>query len=299
MKKYVPLGCMFMIGLFNSASAEELELFNALVMPAESWNWADAKIQKKENGLLVTEINKAGDYGSVFVDERFPFHPAAKIKLRVDEVLSGDYTMQVLSFVGNTHIQTLDSVKSSRQTGVQEFEMSGLKLPPESQAVLFKLWVGGAEGASTKLGNLTYSLPVAPDAIVKDDAFASSNEWEAVDVVLNYLPQRGVEVKLAEGKSYGSILYRPLLTRSDDAYLFVHVPGATSGSVTMQVVVLDSAGAYIQSIDVLPAFGAGWRSVRLGQIEWPEGATHFRVKLWVGGTAATEVSFNRLLLLSR
>lgn len=281
----------------GALSAEEIELFNAQTAPEEAWSWSDARIRKQDNRLVVTEINKQGMVGNVFPENRFPYHPGGVVALDVESVPSGSYTFQVMAFAGATPIFTVEPVKDSTQAGPFEIPLAKLNLPPETQSILFKLWVGNAEGASAVLKNLRYTVPVAPDVVLLDERFASPTDWTASDCVLASATQ-GVRMSLSEGKSFGNILLNQTLGWDDNAWLLVHAPEVSAGTITLQLAAFNGMGEYLESVDAIHAVGAGWHGIRLGQVAWPQGTLKFQVKLWLGGASESSAVFDRLLLMN-
>ena len=199
---------------------------------------------------------------------------------------------------GKTHIGTIDPVKDATDPGRREIRMADLDVPAECDTILLKLWVGGAEGATTLLNNLTYTVQMSPEDIRNDENFGKAEVWEATDVRLSHTDDSAT-VELADGKSFGSALYQPLLPRSDEGRLLVHASAVTGGTLTLQIVAFGPEGRYIASVDAIPSFTSGWRGIALNRIAWPEGTTHFRVKLWLGGTGGASAVLDRLLLLAR
>lgn len=286
-----------MAGLMAAGSmawGEELVLFDAQRAPEEAWSWSDAKIQRRSDQLIVSEINKAGDYGNVFVDTHYPYHPDAVLSVDVRSVLNGSYTIQVLAFQGETHIHTVDPIKNSVSTGSRALPMRDLKLPPETQSVRFKVWVAGAEGAAIALGNLRYSRTIEAEQIVLDEPLKTLTYWEA-DGTIPELVDGGVRVTLEEGAGFGSLLYEPMRTRRDGGQLMIHAPRVHYGTITIQLVCFDRDHLYLESVDAIRAVGAGWHGVSLGGVKWPDRTAYYKVKIWLGGEPGAEAVIGRLL----
>ncbi len=276
--------------------AEELILFDAQRAAEEAWSWSDAKIQRRGDQLVIVENNKSGDYGNVFVDTHYPYHPDAVLAVDVRSVLNGTYTIQVLAFQGETHIHTVDPIKNSASTGSRALPMRDLKLPPETQSVRFKVWVAGAEGAAIALGNLRYSRMIETDQIVLDEPMKTLTYWEA-DGTSPELVEGGIRVTLAEGASFGSLLYEPMRARRDDGQLMIHTPRVHYGTITIQLVCFDRDHLYLESVDAIRAVGTGWHGVSLAGVKWPDRTAHYKVKIWLGGEPGAEAKLARLLEL--
>ncbi len=293
------LAGMLGLGLTAAGAAEpieSIELFNARTAPEEAWGWSDARIRDKGDRLVVTEINKRGSLGNVFPEHRFPYHPRAEIHLDCREAPIGAYSFQVMAFAGDTLIGAAEPIKDAASGGRHRFGMAGLALPPETQAVLFKIWVSGAEGASVVLDQLRYTLPVAPADILFDESFDDAGPWTAEHAEIAR-DGTGVRMTLRDGRAFGNFLIEPLLARRDGAWLLVHTPEVRGGTLTIQLAAFDAGGEYIGSVDALPAVGGGWHGIRLGLVNWPDGAEQFRVKIWLSGAPAASARVDRLLLL--
>ncbi|HMP74988.1 MAG TPA: hypothetical protein PKE12_01710 [Kiritimatiellia bacterium] len=280
----------------NLASAGELELFNARTAPEEGWSWSDARIRKHGNHLQIVEINKQGDVGNVFVEQRFPYHPRGEITLHTREMAQGVHTFQVMGFAGDTPLRAVEPVKDASRAGSHVLRMRDLRLPPETQSVLFKIWVGGAEGAALELEEFRYVLPVDADDILVEERFGPETEWIADDVV-GQVDAAGLRLTLAAERSFGSVLINRLMARHDASWLLLHLSAVEAGTITVQFAAFDGSGDYLDSIDAIPAVVGGWHGVRLGDIAWPAGTAHFRVKVWLGGSASANAVLARLLVL--
>ncbi len=279
------------------ALAEDLEIFNAQTAPEAGWGWSEARIRKRGDKLIVTEINKTGVVGSVYFDQRFPLLSAGRVVLDVEAVPSGVYTLQVLSFLGSSPLLSDEPVKNSNRPGRFDISVSDLKLPTEAQSILFKLWLGQSEGANMILNNLRYYIPLPPEDVIFDDHFADSAKWSATDSILRPFSS-GYEMTLSEGKPYGNILLNHDFASDGHSWLLVHIPKVERGTITVQLVAFDSNGDYSQSIDAIVAVGAGWHGVRTDSIEWPPKVGKFQVKIWLGGDSNCSAEFARLLLIA-
>lgn len=279
-----------------ATQAAELELFNARSIEEDQWTWSDARMEKNDYGLLVTEINKTGDYGNVFVDRRLPYHPAGRVDLDVAQIMSGAFTLQALAFVGDTHIHTAELIKGSTRTGPQSFALDRFEFPPETQSVLFKLWAVETEGASLLLNDLRYVLPIEETGILRDEQVDRAEHWEGSDLIVTPVTT-GVRATLVEGKAYGNLLFGPMFPRAETSTLLLNVPEMSYGVLTLQLAAFNSSGEFIEAFDVIKRFGAGWHGIPLDRLAWPDTAAQFRIKLWLEGTAGAEAIIDRVLLL--
>ena len=130
------------------AGAEEWNLFQASSAGADVWSWGGARIKQDGAELVILENNADGDYGDVYVSDRFPRLPGGVIKWQVGRVMAGTYTLQVLAFRGDTVVGSVDLAKDSAGTDMKMAQVDSMNLPPEADQLMFKVWVSGAEGAS-------------------------------------------------------------------------------------------------------------------------------------------------------
>lgn len=288
------MGMMVVSGA--AAWATPLELFNAQNLAEADWSWSDARVRKQQATWVITEIHKQDTAGNVFVERRFPVHPDGEIAINVQAVPRGALTFQVLAFAGETPIYTAEPLKNVTRPGRHVLNIRDLGLPSQTQSLLFKLWVSEAEGASAVLDELRYYIPLFPDLLVLDETVGASSAWVATDAQWA-VSGSGGHLTLAADKSYGSALFDRWLNRADDQWLLLHAPIVKAGTLTLQLVAFDEAGAYLESVDVVAAFGRGWHGIPLSQVAWPEGAAQFKVKLWLGGTPDAEAVVERVLLL--
>ena len=278
------------------SSAEILELFNARIAPEEAWSWSDARARKRGEQVVITEINKQGNLGNVYPERRFPYHPEAELLVECRDMPKGAYSVQVMGFAGDVPIETIDLIKESAKGGRHIFRLAERGLNPKTQSVLFKVWVGGVEGATVELDELRYTLALPANDIVFDEQFAAPGRWipEHASIAQG---SPGLTLSLQAGHAYGNLLLDALLARDDSSWLLIHAPAVSAGTLTIQVVAFDGQGDYLASVDAIPAVSSGWHGVRLGQLDWPAGAAQFRVKLWLGGSPGARVTIARVLLL--
>lgn len=276
---------------------ESLELFKASTAGADAWVWGDARIKDQDGLLVVTEESNSENYGDVFVSDRFPFLPRATVQLDVVDVPKGNYTFQVLGFKGQEHVATADLAKSSTESGLRTFTLDELGLPPDVEQIGFKVWVGGVEGATTRIKELSYIADLAHTRVLLDERSENLKTWENESLVLSTDPLGRTVLGLGSDSAYGSILNRQAVDQHDHLILLLGLADVQDGSVSAQLVLFGPDGAYQDSVDAIQHAGAGWHSASLDPLFQTQSASSFRVKLWVGGGASTRIRLNRLLVL--
>ena len=279
------------------SSAETLELFNARTAPEEAWSWSDARARKRGDRVIITEINKQGSLGNVFPERRFPYHPGAELQFECRDMTGGAYSLQVMAFAGDTPIGTLDLIKESATGGRHIFRLAERGLDPKTQSILFMVGVGGVVGATVELDELRYMIEFPAENIAFDERFVAPGRWTPEHASLAQ-GSSGLVLSLQTGHAYGNLLLDSLLARDDASWLLLHAPTVSAGTLTIQVVAFDDQGQYLSSVDAVPAVSAGWHGVRLGQLDWPAGATQFKVKFWLGGSPGANATIARVLLLT-
>ncbi len=286
------LACVCVAG----ALAEEMVFFQSSSAGSDAWSWGGAKIKSEVDGLLITETNPDGAYGDVFPSDRFPYIPSARITLNVGKVLSGTYTLQALCFKGSVFFKSVDIVKDAKATGDQTFRVAQLGLPPETQSIMFKLWVGNQEGASIKVKELKYALSVLPGGVLVDERFDHPSKWTPEDLVLT--PGAGPFVMgLAPEKTYGSMSWESPVEKDPLSILLVHVAEARSSVVTVQLDLLGENGEFIRAVDAVKDVGTGWHGVPLATLDLPAEAAKYKIKIWMSAGVAGTARLDRLLVL--
>lgn len=278
------------------AAGEDLVLFSAANAGADVWSWGEARIERDGALLNITERNRTGDYGDVFVSDRLAYLPGGLIKMDVKRVLSGGYTLQVLAFKGDSHVATADVVKDSIRVGPQILKLGATTLPEDTEAVVFKIWVAGMEGAGILLRELKYYLPI-DDASVLMDLRVDPTTSCAADNVLWTPAAGGGTMALPPEFTYGSVLFPQYVDRDGAETLVLHTTDLRDGSITAQVVAFDEQDTYLDSRDVLKRVESGLKTADLGTLEWPEGTVKFRVKLWLEGTEGCSAVIRRVLVV--
>lgn len=268
------------------AFAEDLTLFQASSAGPDAWGWGDAKMKKAKEGLSIQENGKSKPVGDVFVLERFAYMPEGILELDVSQMVTGTYTLQILAFKGDANIATTDVLTESKIGGKQVFPLDKIKLPPETERITFKIWVGGTRGASVVLNELKYSVSIPVEKITFDKPI-NSNTTEVVTDKTTWMPaDNGGTIALKSNEPselIGSAVLPDVMKNPKEGTLLLDVPSVKNGNISIQLVAFDDKASYLNSVEVLTKVGAGWHAVRLSQVLWPEGTETFKVKIWIGG----------------
>ena len=280
-----------------SAQADELVLFSAATSGPDVWSWGKAQIVQQADGtFLVREKNKDGAYGDVFTSERCSFMQEGLIELDVAKVIAGKYTLQVLAFQGESLLTSVDAIKNSTQAGKQTVHVGTIGLPPQTEYILFKLWVTDEEGAALQLKDLRYIMPFATDRILLDrkidPATPCSMEkatWQAAAT--------GGTLTLSTNESYGAVLFSEPIAKSYQGTLMIHAPAVQNGVLTIQLCALDKNGAYLGSVDAIKRVPGGWQKAELGSVQWPAETDSFQVKVWLEGSEAASATISQIVIL--
>ncbi len=280
----------------GACRAEEFELYSAAAAGAAAWSADNARIVQKGRTLVITEDNRSGSFGCVFLTKTLPFLPDASLEIDVKQVVAGNYNVQALAFKGNNHIHTSDIVETSNRPVKQKLPLKFMGFPPETESILVKVWVTDIDGACIRLNDIRYGLDVAPEKIGLDETLIEAAAWKADNC--SWTPGAdGARITLSPGKNSGSLEREQRVKKPANGLLFLQIPDANGGLLTVQLVVFDAQGNYLESIDALAGIGAGSCSVKLDALKWPEGAAEFSVKLWLNGTANASARVKRLAVL--
>jgi hypothetical protein len=291
--------CMIWIGLAVRAAAapvEEITFFQASAAGPDAWSWAGARVIDSGGKLLISEQNKDGDYGDAFVADAFAYYPSGRLVLDVDSVREGVYTLQILCFKGKEMFHSVDAIKGSRKPGRHPIELSTLSLPPETGSVMFKIWVAESEGAAVRLNDLVYTVPIIPEKVGFDARFTDPAKWAGDQARLTRSGTIG-RLELTGTATFGSILNTARRPNNPDDRILLQVQPVAGSTVTLQLVAFDAEGMHLGSVDAIKDVGAGWHGARLGSLAWPDGATQFEFKIWLGGKAGATADLMRLLIL--
>lgn len=282
--------------LCAAAPAEEIVFFDAETAGELAWSWGSARLQREGTRMIVKETNKTSGYGDVYPSSQFPYVPDAEVKLGIGRVRSGSYTFQILCFRGQL-LRTVDVIKDSKESGDRTFRLGNLEVPPETQSVMFKLWVANEEGASLILRSLKYSLDVDKDKVLADITFKETSPWKRTDVVA--LPVTGgMRVTPVFGKAVGNMGLERGFPATNSGAVILYVPQAARSVASLQLDILNASNQFMQAINVFDNVGSGWHGSPLSILPWPEGAAAYKVKLWVSGQEGAYVDFGRLLVLA-
>lgn len=288
-----------LLAVCATARAEDLVFFKASTAGQDVWSWAGARAKMQGGELRLIESNPAGDYGDAFVADRLPYLDGGVILLDVSAVDSGTYTLQLLGFKGATHASTAEPVKDVAQPGRHEIRLPAPGLAADTDTVMLKLWVGGAEGAVTRVRELTYRAPVNTERALVDDRFADLGAWtvEQDRLALARGPS-GAVLQLQGSHTFAPASRRGTLPREQDAIVLVHVV-STPGTATLQLDTFDAGGAFVGAVDLIKDAGAGWHAAPLSRAAWPGGAASYALKLWVGGNPGSATVIDRIVVAPR
>ncbi|HBA83669.1 MAG TPA: hypothetical protein DCZ95_06195 [Verrucomicrobia bacterium] len=298
MNKWMKTYGMMMAGMLMacSAGAEELVFFQSSVAGADAWSWGGAKAKQEADLLTVVENNPNGGYGDVYPSDVLPYIPGARLEFNVSSVVAGNYTLQILCFRGSVYFKTIDVIKDSKKVGAQVLKMSDLTLPPETQSIMFKLWVANSEGASLKLKELKYSMPLAAGSLSIDERFKNIDAWKATDLeaVAN---DAGISLAMSPDKTFGCLAWEKTIPADKQSFILIHIAEAKSSVISVQLETLDGEGQFIMPVDAIKDVGAGWHGAALSMLELSAETTQYQIKLWMAGGTAAKGRIDRLLIL--
>jgi hypothetical protein len=279
------------------AVAEDMVLFSAAKVGADIWGWGGARIVAMDDKLKIVENNRTGDFGDVYVTDKFAYVPEALIELNVDRIIAGEYTLQVLAFKGDSHVGTFDVFKGCSSAGLQKFKLNSAPLPTDTETIMFKIWVAGIEGASIVIKDLRYFMPVDPASVLSDNVVTMGTSC-TTDKAVWAPTDNGGTITLAAGESYGAVLFPDEIVKPEKGgSLILQIPSVINGSITAQIAVMNENGTYVGSLDAIPRTGSGLRMARLDTLQWPPNAVRFQVKVWLEGAEGCSATIKRVLVL--
>ena len=278
------------------AVAEEIVFFDAATAGDGVWSWGSARIKAEAGRLVVREANLKDAYGDVYPSDMFPYAPKARLSLDVERIFAGTFTLQVLCFRGPSLLQTIDLIKDSKEARSRVFRMSDVGVPPETQGVMFKLWVANAKGASLVLKDLRYSLEVPGDKLVASVDFRDLSAWtnHAMEVQST---DNGVLLMPTGVEKAGSMWWTRSVEATRTGSIILHVPQVSKSVTTLQLDVFDRDDQYLGAVNVFENVGSGWHGSPMSVLRWPEGAARYQVKLWAAGGEGSFVGVDRLLIV--
>ena len=291
------LAAVLFAGAF-AATAAELLLFSAADAGADVWSWGHAQIKQQEGSLLVQEKNADGMYGDVYTSDRCSYMSDGLLELDVLRVISGKFTLQVLAFHGESLIQTIDVIKNSVQAGKQTVHLGTIGLPPETDSILFKVWVADAEGAAIELKDLRYTVPFATERVLLDRKIDTSTPCSAEKASWNAGATGGGTLTLNPSETYGAVLFTEPIKKNYQGNLMVYATSVKGGVLTVQLCALDVNGAFLGSVDVIKRVPGGWHKAALGEVQWPAETDSFQVKIWLEGGEAASATINQFVILN-
>lgn len=294
--RFVVAGLMMVGAMLAQASGEEVQLFQASKAGEEAWVWGSARAKLKGGKFVVSLHDKEAGAGNAYVATRFPYFPDGKVELTVSGVSAGDYTLQVLGFRNNAHIDTAEVIAHATAPAKKSFLLKDAGLTNGVDEILLKVWVGGAKDAATTIEELTYSLSLEGHDVLLDERFQNMDSWENESLVLRVTGERAV-LSLKPDTTFGSILFRKQFAKQDGLKLLWNIARIDNGDATLQIVGFDKDGKYVNSMDGVKNVRGGWHAVSFPIPGWPPEVESFQIKLWVGGQPTAAAKFGRMLVV--
>ena len=283
----------FLLGILQSAAAEEVALFSAAAAGPDAWVWEGAKLTQQDGKLMLARA--AGEFGDVYLQDRFAFIPEASLDVDVDSVVAGTYSVQVLAFKGATYLGAVDLLKDTSQVGLKTYPLGKLSVPAGTETITFKLWISKSIGSATVFNELKYYAPVDPALIIFDKVLDASTVAAAEQV--DWTPGDGGGVMVLQtNATLGSVVLSDQIARPVTGTLLVDVADVKDATLTAQLCAFDGGGGYLDSVDVIKKATSGM-SIPLGPVAWPDGTSTFQLKLWIGGSAGASATIKRVLVL--
>ena len=278
----------------QAAMADEAILFSAAVAGPDVWVWEGAKLTANGGKLILARA--AGDVSDVYLQDHFAYTPDASFDVDVDSVSAGaTYSVQLLAFKGATYLGAVDLLTDTAQVGLRTFQLGELPVPEGTETVTFKLWISQTIGSSVIFNELKYYEPIDPARIVYDQRIESSTT--VIPEQVRWAPSdNGGWIELQTNTSVGSIVFPNQIERLVSGTLVIDVADVKNGTLTAQLCVFNSDGVYLSSIDLVEK-ATGSMSVPLKRVVWPEGASTFQLKLWLGGSSGASATIKRVLIL--
>ncbi len=277
------------------SNAEEIVVFDAFNAGDEVWHWGGAKAKTADGVITISEMNPDGNYGDAFPDVKIPLLPRLAIDTYIQSVDTGAYTIQLMAFKGDQFLSSMDVVTGSTEPGPHVIDPSTVQLPPDADSVRIKFWAVHAEGATFTLSRLRASASLPADSIRIDDMLKPSSGLELDKT--EWAESDGEEVlKLSDGATFGSILRPDSFPLHDNTVILFHAPSILGGVMTLQLVLFDTNGLYLDSIDAVKHEGAGWHSTRPANLALPDRAAAAAVKIWIAGGPDVRLKPGRLIV---
>lgn len=284
---------MLCLCVARSAMAEEVVLFSAAAAGPDAWVWEGAKLTQQDGKLTLARA--AGDFGDVYLQDRFAYIPEAALDVNVDSVVAGTYSVQVLAFKGMTYLGAVDLLKDVSQVGLKTYPLNKLSLPAGTETVTFKLWISKSIGSATVFSDLKYYVQIDPARVVYDKRVDASTV--VVPEQADWTPgaEGGVMV-LQTNATLGAVVLSDQIAKPLTGTLILDAADVRNGTLTVQACAFDANGGYLDSIDLIKKATAGI-SIPLGPVAWPEGTSTFQVKIWLGGSAGGCATIKCVLVL--
>ncbi len=282
--------------------AEDFVLFKASQAGDEAWTWGAARIKAREGGVLrITENSPTNDAGDVVVSDQFPYMPGGKVFFDVGRVTAGNYTLQILCFKGGAYFHTAEPVSHIKSTNQHAFTLGTLGLPADTESIMFKIWVSGAELASIDVNELMFVDNIDLTGADIDEHFETVERWTPDADKIQVVAEDGAGARLTvkAGAGFGSITMVDAVSIQPGQEILFKVGEAKSARVTLQLNLLDAMGEFIEARDVISNVGPGMHGLRLDGQKWPAGASSIRPKIWISGKDDANALIERLVVFKR
>jgi hypothetical protein len=298
-KRIVLFFCiLFAAELYVAAGQpEDLEIFRASRRGDDVWAWSKGRAAWRSRRLVVSENNHGGGYGDVYTADRYPYFRGGIVEVDVDEVLAGQYVVQAMCFKAGQYIDSVTLLHSSTNTGRFTVKLSDLYVPSGTEEIGFKVWVEKAEGASTAFSELFYHVAIDQQQLTFNETFEREGRWETQHLDMRIGGGRAVLV-LDEGERLGAVLSEGRWPIRQVGRLLFSVMMVDKGDVSVQAVVFDGDGKYVESVSLLENIGTGFHARGLENVSWPRDADTMLLKIWLSGMDAGAV-FDRVMLTRR
>lgn len=282
--------------------AEEFVFFDSTRVGDEAWTWGAARIKAREGGVLrITENSPTNDAGEVFVSDPFPYMPGGKVLFDVGKVTAGNYTLQVLCFKAGTYFHTAEPVSHIKSTNQHVFTLGTLGLPEDTESILFKVWVSGADMASIDVNQLKFTDTIDLTAASLDEKFSAVARWTPDEGKVTFVSEEGVGARLTvlRGAGFGSVTMVDAISIQPGQEILFKVGPVDSARVTLQLNLHDATGEFLEARDVVGNVGSGTYGVRLDGQKWPSAASSIVPKIWVSGNDEASAIVERLIIFKR
>jgi hypothetical protein len=289
----VAVAVVFLAAGLASALAGEVVLFSAMAAGPDAWIWEGAKLTARDGKL--TFARDKGEQSDVYLGDRFAYVPGAQIKIDVDAVTAGSYSVQVLAFNGDSFLEALDLVKDGSESGGKLYKLPDLAIPNGTDKITLKLWISKKPGSAVVFNDVSCMVPVTDEDFAYDKAIDATTmattdgaDWTA--------GADGGVLALRTNTPVGSVVLPDRIARPEKGILVLGASAVKKGTLTVQLCTFDADGNYLGAVDVIKKAATGVSTLLEG-VSWPEGTATFQVKLWIGGLPGASATISRVTIL--